>query len=73
MNSPYCEGCVHGNTCKYAYKLDELQKNYGHFLSFICKYRDSKPVKEEPKKEVIKPYKVKDIYEGMSVSKFGAE
>lgn len=72
MNIPYCEGCAHGSTCKYVYKLNELIRDYGHFLGFICKYRDSKLATEEPKKEG-KPYKVKDIYEGMSVSKFGAE
>jgi len=72
MKNLYCEGCTHESTCKYSFKVNELLVNYGNFLSFICKYRDSKPVKEEPKKEV-KPYKMKDIYEGMSVSKFGAE
>ncbi len=70
MNNPYCVDCAHESTCKYAYKLDQLEKNFGYFLSFICKYREKKT--EEPKKEV-KPYKMKDIYEGMSVSKFGAE
>lgn len=66
----YCGGCAHTDVCKNASIVTNLQVNYGDFLSFICKYREKKT--EEPKKEV-KPYKMKDIYDGMQVSKFGAE
>lgn len=68
----YCGGCAHADVCKNVSVVTGLQLNYGDFLSFICKYRETK--KEEPKREVKpKPYKIKDIYEGMEVSKFGAD
>lgn len=68
----YCGGCAHEDVCKNASVVTDLQVNYGDFLSFICKYREKKT--EGPKKEVKpKPYKLKDIYEGMEVSKFGAD
>ena len=60
----YCGSCKHVDVCKNVSVVTGLQVNYGDFLSFICKYREKKT--EEPNK-------MKDIYEGMSVSKFGAE